>query len=427
MKKSYVITAVLILIAVCLAVGYAMRDNIVGLFKKADPDGTTAPPPFEADETAYLALLKGSVDNTEPIMKTDLDGVYYTMSKLGEVKFFTVDGTTITQQPESKTYDITVKCTEQDIPATIHCYTADDGKIVGYGLFTTAISDAEVYIYDYAFFKLTDLPSAYAANDSYLVLVDTTKEDFYSNDKIYEENFRFNTASGEAANILSTENRAFDDVGAFRGDYTMLTDDAIARCGENMLFFSSRQYHLYSKEHKLDIYMAGGSGNNRDNNRYIQDVMDFWFAFDSNGSVLALQRTDAGFDLISYDGKEQSVVKSFKGGYDRYIRSGDWLFNKDTLEICHLTDGSVKKLTLSNAAKFTPDLFVSDGSVVFLRGVASNEASFALGTVAGGAACYYNDMFAGIFSPMILKDGGVMMSVSSDAQGSSYSVKIFKP
>ncbi|MBQ6020176.1 MAG: hypothetical protein IJL26_08360 [Clostridia bacterium] len=425
MKKSYVVTAVLILVAVCLAVAYVLRDRISGLFRRPGDDGTTAPPPVEVDYDAYQAVLKGSVDNAEPIMKTDIDGVYYTMSKKGEVKFYTVDGMTIAQQPESNVFDITVNCTEQKIPAKIHCYTAPDGGITGYGLFTTESSDAEVYIYDYAFFKLTALPDSYSADDSYLVLVDTTKEDFYSNDKVYEENFRFNVKSGETKNVLSTDNRGFDDVGAFRGDYTMLTDDAVRRCGENLLFFSSRQYHLYSKDHMMDLYMAGGSGNNRDNNRYVQNLADFWFSFDGDGRVLVLQKNGEGFDLVAYDGRELAVLKSFADGYDAYIRSGDWLLNKKTFEIFNLNDGSVRILKIANANRFTPDVFVTDGKTVFLRGVSEGEAAFALGTVDGGARCFYNDMFAGIFSPMVLKDGGVMMSVAADAEGSSYSIKIF--
>ncbi|MBQ6164325.1 MAG: hypothetical protein IJK23_07615 [Clostridia bacterium] len=425
MKKSYIVTAVLILVAVCLVIAYVMRDNITGLFKKADPEGTTAPPPAEMGNDDYLSLLKGSVDNAEPIMKTDIDGVYYTMSKKGEVKFYSVKDMTISQLAESNAFDVTVVCTEQRIPAKVHCYTAPDGTITGYGLFTAASSDAEVYIYDYAFFKLTALPDSYAANDSYLLLVDTTKEDFYSNDKVYEENFRFNTKTGETGNILSTDNRGFDDVGAFRGDYTMLTDDAVKRCGENFLFFSARQYHLYSKDHTMDLYIAGGSGNNRDNNRYIQNVADFWFAFDSEGRVLALQKKGEGFALVAYDGKELTEVKNFDGGYENYIRSGDWLLNKETFEIVHLSDGSSRALKVNSAKKFTPDVFVTDGKTVFLRGVSDGVAAFAIGSVGGEARCFYNNIFAGVFSPMILKDGGVMMSVSADAQGSSYSIKIF--
>ncbi len=425
MKKSYVVAAALLLVAVVLAGVYVMRDKIGGIFRGGS-EGTTAPPAVEENEDAYLSILQGSVENAVPIMKTDIDGVYYTMSKDGEVKFYTVDGTTIAQQSESDAFDVTVVCTEQKIPAKIHCYTSKDGQITGYGLFTTDSSDAEVYIYDYAFFKLSALPDAYGAEDSYLVLVDTTKEDFYSNNKVYEENFRFNTSSGEAKNILSTDNRAFDDVGAYRGDYTMLTDDAVKRCGENFLFFSSRQYHLYSKSHMADIYMAGGSGNNRDNNRYIEDVVDLWFAFDAEGRVLALQRKGDGFDLIAYDGKEATVVRSFSDSYDNYIRSGDYIISKETFTVYGLTDGSEKVLSVENANRFVADLFVTDGEHVFLRGVSEGKAAFALGTVTDGAACYYNNKFAGIFSPMILSDGAAMMSVSADAEGSAYSIMLLK-
>ena len=82
-------------------------------------------------------------------------------------------------------------------------------------------------------------------------------------------------------------------------------------------------------------------------------------------------------------------------------------------------------LLVSRWAAGRPCASLDTGKTVFLRGVSEGEAAFALGTVEGGARCFYNDMFAGIFSPMVLKDGGVMMSVAADAKGSSYSIKIF--
>lgn len=425
MKKSYIITAALVLLVVLVAVGFFTKDSIVNLID-ARKSGTTAPEKININTEDYMDILKGSVDNSEPIIPTDIDGIFYTLKKDGTVSFFQIEGTQIVQIPESGSYSVSVDCTNQNIPATVHYYEKD-GKITGYGLFTPENSDADVYIYDYAFFKLMNLPDSYYADNSYLLLVDTTKEDIYSLNKVYEENFRFNTESGSTKNILSNDNRAFDETGAFRADYAMLTEDAVKKCGENLLFFSARQYHLYTKDKNMDLYMAGGSGNNKDNNRYIQNIADFWYSFDKDGNVTVLKRSgESGFNLVSFDGENETVIKEFSGIYeDNFLRSGDWLLNKTDYKMYNLVTGEEKTLKIANANNFIVDIFEIRDKNVFLRGASEGIAAIAVGDIDTGARCYYNPMFSGIFSPIILSDGGVCVSVSSDMQGSSYSVKIF--
>ena len=425
MKKGYIITAVVVLLAVLVMVGVFLRDDIRQVF--TGDEGTTAPPAIATDSDGYVMMVKGSVDNAEPMLKTDIEDLYYTMARDGSVSFYQVKGTQITQVPESGTFEVTVTCTNQEIPASVHYYTAEDGTVTGYGLFTTENSDAEVYIYDYAFFRLMNLPASYTEDGAYLVLVDTTKEDFYSNDKVYEENFIYRIESGETENILSTDNRAYDNTGAARADYSMLTEDAVHRCGENFLFFSARQYHLYTEDQNMDIYMAGGSGNNRDNNRYIQDVVDFYFNFDEEGRVVCLKRNgENGFRIIAVADGTENVIKDFEGDYhENYLRSGDWLLNKNTLEMYNIMTAQSVTLSVSNTNGFAPDLFVTDGTNVFMRGLSNNMAAIVLGKTDSACGCYYNDMFARVFAPAVLSDGSVMVSVSADLEGSSYSVKIF--
>lgn len=424
MKKGYIITAVVVLLAVLVLVGVFLRDDFRII---SGEDGTTAPSAIATDSDGYVMMVKGSVDNTEPMMKTDIADLYYTMARDGSVAFYRIEGTQIVQVPESGTFDVTVNCTDQEIPATVHYYTAEDGTVAGYGLFTTENSNAEVYIYDYAFFRMMNLPDAYAEDGAYLLLIDTTKEDFYSNDKVFEENFIFRTESGETETILSTDNRAYDNTGAARADYAMLTEDAVLRCGENFLFFSARQYHLYTVDKNMDIYMAGGSGNNRDNNRYIQDVVDFYLNFDEDGRVVCLKRNgENAFRIIAYADGTENVVKDFEGNYhEEYLRSGDWLLNKKTLEMYNIMTAQTFTLSVENTNGFTPDLFVTDGSNVFLRGLSDGKAAIVLGKTDGACGCYYNDMFARVFAPAILSDGSVVVSVAADMEGSSYSVKIF--
>lgn len=425
MKKSYIIIAVLALVLVLCLAGFFLRGEISeGVHHLTS--GTTAPPPVESDADDYVGAVKGSVDNAEPLLKSTIDDLYFTVSRSGEVAFFRVNGTTIEQVPETGAYDVTVKCTEQKIPATVHYYTDENGKTAGYGLFTTENSDAEVYIYDYAFFCLMDLPEAYADSHSYLLLVDTTKEDFYTAEKVYEENFTYSVDDGSAEPILSNDNRAFDETGAFRADYAMLTEDAVKLCGEHFLFFSSRQYHLFTKDHNMDLYMAGGSGNNRDNNRYIQDLVDFYYRFDEQGRVVCLKRTEAGFSVIAYDGETETVMKEFSGDFaENYLRCGDWLLNRQTLELTNILSGETKNLKVTNANQFVPDLFALNGSHVFLRGVSEGKAVIALGDVETGCRTYYNDSFSGIFAPIALPDGNILVNTALDAEGSRYSVKIF--
>lgn len=425
MKKSYIITAALVLLVVLAVVGFFTKDNIADSIERRR-SGTTAPQAVDVNTEDYLNILKGSVDNSEPLMPTDIEGVYYTMKKDGTVSFFKIDGTQIVQIPESGSYNITVSCTKQQIPATVHYYEAD-GKITGYGLFTTENSDAEVYIYEYAFFRLMNLPDSYYDDGDYLLLIDTTKEDIYSVNKVYEENFRFDSAGGNTKNILSNDNRAFDATGAFRADYAMLTEDAVKKCGEKLLFFSARQYHLFTDDNNMDIYMAGGSGNNKDNNRYIQDVVDFWFGFDNGGRVVCLKRSgESGFNVVAFDGSEETVVKEFSGNFsDNYLRSGDWLLNKKSYEMYNLLSGETKTLKIANANNFIVDIFEINGENIFLRGASEGIAAIAAGNIENGCKCYYNAMFSGIFSPSVQADGSVVVSVASDLQGSSYSVKIF--
>ena len=425
MKKSYIITAVVVLLVVLVLVGVFLRDDIARLV--GGDAGTTAPMAVDLDEESYVSMVKGSVDNAEPMMKTDIDNLYYTMSREGEVSFFRVEGTQIQQVAATGSYEVTVNCTEENIPATVYYYQTGDGQIAGYGLFTTEMSDADVQIYEYAFFRLMNLPASYAEDGAYMLMVDTTKEDFYSNDKVYEENMIFYTDSGDTEYLLSNNNRAFDTTGAYRADYAMLTEDAVKKCGERFLFFSSRQYHLYTSSNQMDIYMADGSGNNEDNDRYIQDVVDFYFSFDESGRVVCLQRNgETGFNVIAFSDGETTVLKEFEGDYsENYLRSGDWLLNKNTLEVYHIMTGESHTLSLSGTSGFVPDLFETDGSHIFMRGVSANAAAIVLGSMDGACGCYHNEIFSRVFAPAVLTDGSVMVSVAADDAGSSYSIKIF--
>ena len=130
-------------------------------------------------------------------------------------------------------------------------------------------------------------------------------------------------------------------------------------------------------------------------------------------------------ETASSDG-ETTVLKEFEGDYsENYLRSGDWLLNKNTLEVYHIMTGESHTLSLSGTSGFVPDLFETDGSHIFMRGVSANAAAIVLGSMDGTCGCYHNEIFSRVFAPAVLTDGSVMVSVAADDAGSSYSIKIF--
>ena len=168
-KKPLIITCVLLAAAIALSAavfGFGLGKKKGEEQPKADPNTATA----------YQALSTTEAFADHPLLPTDFDGIFYSADPNGSFEFYEYKNGGFTKIEASGTVTATVSLSNQSIPAKI-AYLQRDGKVDGYGLFTTANSDAPVAIYDYVFFRVKTMPDPFSGDA--LLLLDTKKDDFY--------------------------------------------------------------------------------------------------------------------------------------------------------------------------------------------------------------------------------------------------------
>lgn len=365
-----------------------------------------------------------------PLMKTDIENVFYTMDTKGNVSFYEISNNSVKKLDNTGSFDVSISCSGQTLPATIH-YLEKDGKTLGYGLFTNA-EHPEVYLYDYAFFKVTDQFDAYKSKSKRLLLVDVDKTRFYDDHKVYSESF-YLYDDNKTANFLNEDQRIVDLNARLRTDYKMFVDNILHQDEKTVLFFSSRFYNDYDYSDKVDIFATGGSGENVDNNRYVTDiaVLDFWRQ-DNGVYYLANKEADpesglpTGFTLMFYDGKESKEIRSFDGAFNvDYLRSGSFILNKNTGKITDILTG--KEYTFDYEAfdtSFKPDLFkVSEnGKYCVVRG-RNNLDKPLLGLLNFETSEHYTyteNMFGYVASLQALNDGTIAVSLAAGESAETY-------
>ena len=139
-KKPLIITCVLLAAAIALSAavfGFGLGKKKGEEQPKADPNTATA----------YQALSTTEAFADHPLLPTDFDGIFYSADPNGSFEFYEYKNGGFTKIEASGTVTATVSLSNQSIPAKI-AYLKRDGKVDGYGLFTTANSDAPVAIYD---------------------------------------------------------------------------------------------------------------------------------------------------------------------------------------------------------------------------------------------------------------------------------------
>lgn len=423
MAKKYKIILSALLV-VLIAVAAVLLSGVLDINSLLNPEETTSG--NSAEGTQYTATYTVNTTAALPLMSTDIDNIYYTMTKSGEVKFYKVENAVITELPSTGTFDVTASCSSQNIPAKIY-YLEIDGKTIGYGLYTSLLYEG-IYIYDYAFFKVTEMFDSFKKEDGTLLLmIDVESERFYSEDKVYSEIF-YLYSDHTTKHFLSEDQRTVDINARDKTDYKMFTDDILDQNAySNVLFFSSRYYLMYEESEFVDIFTSGGSGTNVDNIRYITDVADliFWRT-DEGVYFFAKHSDDTGFSLCLYDGGERKVIKSFTGDIkEDYIRSGKYLLNKATGEIYNCLDGTTKKIIYTCFKEgFTPDKFVMNesGTVCVIRG--ANTENVACGGIMNFTSdemyAYTDEIFSYYANAQVLNDGTVVVSVTNGDNASAY-------
>lgn len=370
-----------------------------------------------------------------PLLKTDMENVFFTISKYGDVAFFEIEDGKIENIPVEGTKNMTVSCSGQKLTADVH-YIVKDGKTMGYGLFTNDLHP-EVFLYDYAFFKLTNQFDAYSSKSNLLLLIDIVKERFYEEDKVYSESF-YVSSTDETSVFLNEDQRIVDLSARLRTDYKMFTDDILNQSEGKIMFFSSRFYNDYSYSDTVDIFLSGGSGENVDNNRYIKDVASLNFWKNDRGVLYFADVKKEGedeptaFTLNVFDGEESKEVKLFDGSLSEdYIISGSFLLNKETGDVYNvLNDKSFKIDYEKFETSFNPDLFeVSDnGRYCIIRG-RNNLDKPSLGVLDIEKNEFYtftDNVFGYVASMQALNDGSVAISLAASENSETFYQLIYK-
>ncbi len=260
-----------------------------------------------------------------PLLKTDFDGIFYTMDTLGNVNFYKLVDGVLTSIEESGVYSVAPRCSGQNIPAQVH-YITVDGKANGFGLYTAA-NNSGVLLFDYAFFKVCDLPDNFADENELLLLIDTDKTRFYG-EKLYSEQFYLDTDDMTTSYFLSEEQRHAGMDGLKVKDYKMFTDEILHQPYRNIYFFTSRAY-VADDVKLVDIYTSGGYDTNVDNIRVVRNMLGMTF-YRTNEGIYYYSAEDEGFVIYFYDGNDYSIIRTFEGNLDTdYFRSGTATLQKN--------------------------------------------------------------------------------------------------
>lgn len=416
-KKLTVVLAVLAVVCVFAVLVFSgvLGGNPIG----GEEPTTDAENSFSSD--SYKALIKTSASTDLPYLETDIENVFATVSKTGEVKFYEFADNTFAEIQKTGSYDVTVKMSEQNVSATVSYYEKD-GVISGYGLYTGKTDGFDLY--PYAFFRLANYGENYseAYSTSCLLLVDTTADDFYSNDKIYEEPFIFKYSDSSASRMLSEASRTVGIDGAKRSDYSLITDAVIDGSEDHQLFFSGRQYA--ESDETVDLFRSGGSGNNTDNIRLAKNVLGYWAKY-VDGDIMYIS-TDASGNVIvaslDDDSDEVTVVKTFEGvtGNDILV-SGDYIYIISTNTVYSILEDKEVKLAYKNAESFKADMFEVLGDKFIVRGyIDSRYPAFACASLDGNVTLSMeNAFFRFVVNPVAVGDS-IMLTCEENGKFTYY-------
>lgn len=408
-KKMTVVLAVLAVVCVFAVLVFS---GIIDLSKIGGEEAST-------DDNAALYSeeinAKASGQNGSPYLKTDIDNVFYTMTTDGAVQFYRFENNAFTPVEATGTYNTTVTLSETDISAEI-TYIKEDGVLCGYGLYTG--TEGEYNLYQYAFFRLRNYGENYesAYSTSCLLLIDTTEDDFYSNDKVYEESFIFKYEDSTTSRSLEEASRTIGINGTKRDDYFVISDKVIDGSVSEQLFLSGRFYA--EADTTVDLFRSGGSGNNTDNIRLATDVLGNWAEYTDDGIMYITvdENDDVVLECLDESNDETKAVKTFENvKRDDILVSGDYIYVISQNVLYSIDDDKEIKVN-TGFDNFTADMFTVEDGTFMLRGYIDNSyAAMIVASAETGeaSASYKNEMFRNIVDPVILDNGQLLVSVQN--------------
>ena len=358
----------------------------------------------------FTTLGSASVLTKSPPVKSDFDGIYYCLNTDSTVSFYQYNGSSLVSYGgEVKTAELKPECTYQKVPITVY-YITVDGKTLGYGLFTTANSDADVKYYSYIFAKLVDMPSIYGKTGK-LLLLSTDEKQAYYQDKTYTEAFAADLSKGTCSPLSSQRDRTADKSGRLAERWDIFTDSYSKTVSKKAGLISGRMFG--SDTELFGIYdLKVGT-----NKPVVSSIYGTFVRETSEGGFIYIKTTDDGFKSVEYITSEKTIAE-FKGDIKSCVFCGDWVYQPETKTFTNLLTGKAVK-----AAKlgFTPDKFcVNDDSSKIVAVADGEKQGFAVIDKDGGVKQYIG---TGIFTTGIdnlcFLDGSTVMTTTVMPDGAS--------
>ncbi len=337
------------------------------LKRKPGPEGEVVDGVYTSVD--FAQLNPASVQSKFPCMQTDIENIFYSIDRSGNVSFYEYDGENFDlYKGPVYTLNVYPELTYNKIPIKIS-YIVKDGKTTGYGLFTNA-GNAGVNLYTYVFAKLTDAPAVYGISGK-MLLLSLDPNEAYKSDKTYVEIFNVDITNGGLSRIFSQRDRGADKTGRFADRWHILTDGFLKSCEKKAAVISGR---LYNEETEVyDIYDLNRSMNHPDTTGMYGT---FLRENPKDNSYIYLKKTVQGFKTVSYMGQENELIR-FDGDINKdYVFSDNWIYSAKEHKFTNLVTSqsfvakNIEAIDMfavnSDASKFAVAATYKDGQAFFI-------------------------------------------------------------
>lgn len=381
---------------------------------KTQPETTTQAAPV-VEPVSEDGLIRRREAADYPLMPTQIEGVFVSANPFGRFSFYEYADGALTSCTDAEEMDVTVTCSHQKIPATLH-YLRRGDQLTGYGLFLTSLYEDDVRLYEYAFLHLVNMPAGYDDGDA-MLLVDFDSADFAKADKTYTEVFSFNMQDGSSRRMTSDNGRTVDNLGRLRTDWAQMNDALLALNGKK-LYLSGRNYQLDSTT--ADIIYNADTSNQKP--KWIASGLYEKYLYSADGKLYYVKTTDAGFDTYSLtaDGTETKLA-SYVGSVDDFLFSGDYMLEKNTLALTRVSTGESKDIAaIVKTAPGSPAFFsVSDDGTKFVLLCDGETQGAALCDLTSGVCRYVRQtgLFTYTCSQITWLDAGSFLTVAETETG----------
>lgn len=353
-----------VILVLSLVLAYFVSNGTIR--KKYISDSDRSSVDFSAAD--FSGLESAETDSAFPIMPTDFDGIFYSLAADGKVSFFEYSGGNFASYSgKVETIDVKPELTYNKIPITVYYITRDD-SVLGYGLFTTKNSDADVKAYSYVFAKMITAPSVYKVKGN-MLLVSTDPDDAYNTEKIYTDIFSVND-KGDCENILGQRDRTADKTGRLTERWGIVTDSFMKTANKKASLISGRLYD--SDTEIFDIFNLNKSMNAPET----KGLYTTFLREDSDSGLVYLKKTDDGFKSVKFIAEEKDIALFAGDLKNDYVINGNWIYSKNEETFTNLLTGdSFKAKNLGSIDMFAVN---ADGTKFAALASYNNQAFFSV-------------------------------------------------